>query len=432
MNAAVISIGDEIACGDRVDTNSAWIARRLSARGVRVTRQLSLPDDRAIIAAALRSTIGAVEVVVATGGLGPTGDDLTRFALADVLGEDLENDEEALATLRARFDRRGMEMAESNRVQALRPPSARFLPNPLGTAQGLDAERGARMFFLPGVPPEMMKMYDEQVAPALETLDPSAGARVVRAATVQAVSIAESRVADLLKDLLDRREPPLVGTLVSDGVLSVRIRHEGSATEVDERVCATSATIRERLGPYVYGADDEPLAVSVLRRLVADQATLVTAESCTGGMLGAMITDSPGASEAYLGGWQTYANAMKTSQLGVPAKLIRSRGAVSAEVAEAMAQGALERGGADFALSITGVAGPEGGSEEKPVGTVYLGLAYRRVDGRDEDGVTVRRFEFSGDRDMIRRRSATSALAMLVFHLDHRGSLPEMLWERSD
>lgn len=408
--AAVVSIGDELTLGQKLDTNSQWISRRLVDRGVVVREHVTLDDDAGAIACALERLSHEADLIVVTGGLGPTADDLTRDALARVLGEDLIEDASALAALGAWYASRGREMPPTNRVQALRPASGRCLPNDRGTAPGLWARTslGVDVFCLPGPPAEMRPMFEREVLPALRLR----GDRVVRTAILHTVGMGESTIAEILGELMDRSRCPLVGTTASRGVVSCRVRYEGSPAHAESLMARTLDAIRSRLGSIVFGEGDQTLEGACLDLLRARSRTLCTIESCTGGMLGEVVTAMAGASDAYVGGWVTYANGLKRSLVGVPESVLARSGAVSAACARAMALGGLDRAGATHALSITGIAGPGGGSEDKPVGTVWIAHAQAGGPGRGPS-VDARRFLFRGDRDSIRAWTVVSALAML-------------------
>lgn len=427
ITAGIITVGDELTSGDRIDTNSAWLSERLLELGVETAFHLALPDDRRSLADSIVESAGRVEVLLITGGLGPTEDDLTRLALADALGDDLVTDEPSLAALKARFEKRGMEMPRRNLQQVERPTSAKMIPNGLGTAPGLAARIGdVAVYVMPGVPGEMKHMWTEHVQPALLALADKGGDACLTT-WVHSVSIAESKVGELLEDLMQRNAQPVVGTLVRDFIVSVRVRAAGSRDVAEDLVVAAARTVKERLGVYAFGDDEDTLASVVLRLLGAQSATLATAESCTGGLLGLMITEIPGASSVYLGGWVTYSDTFKSAFIDVEPETLRHHGAVSGLTADQMAIGALTQSGASFALAITGIAGPEGGSASKPVGTVFIAMAFIDEDG--EPSSHVKHFVFPGSRDMVRQRAAISALAMLYFHLANDGVLPDMLGE---
>jgi len=426
INAGIITVGDELTSGDRVDTNSGWLSERLLELGIETAFHLALPDDLQSLADSIVESSLRVEVLLITGGLGPTEDDLTRQALATALGEVLVTDEPSRAALKSRFEKRGMEMPARNLQQVQRPSSAKMIPNNLGTAPGLAARIGnAAIYVMPGVPGEMKHMWTEHVEPALRA---GAGTGEDKCLTtwIHGVSMAEGKVGEVIEDLMQRGGQPVVGTLVRDFIVSVRVRAAGPRDIVEDLVAAAARTVKERLGVYAFGKDDDTLAGVVLRLLAARSATLTTAESCTGGLLGSMITEVPGASSVYLGGWVTYSNAFKEF-IDVDTTTLHQHGAVSGLTADQMAIGALTQSGAGFALAITGVAGPEGGSESKPVGTVFIGMAFIDEDG--EPTSHVRHFVFTGSRDMVRQRAAISALAMLQFHLANDGVLPDMLGE---
>jgi len=400
IRAAVMAIGDELVLGQRLDTNSQWISARLVDRGVSVVEHVTIEDDADEIAQALRRLSERVGVIVSTGGLGPTRDDLTRQALARAMGEELVEDEQALEQIRACFESRGVAMPEANRVQAYRPGSARLLPNPVGTAPGLAAQVGdAKVWCLPGPPSEMRPMFEHEVLGSIP-VDSE-----IATALVQTIGWGESRVGEAIDDLMVRGGDALVGTTASRGIVTVRVRAVGKGSR--ERVQGLVEEIRSRLGPIVFAVGDVSLQQACLDLLRERGQRLCTVESCTGGMLGEMITQIPGSSEVYLGGWVTYANEMKMREVGVPEGVLVHDGAVSSACARAMAIGAIRQSGADWALSITGIAGPGGGSEGKPVGTVWIGRASH------EGACQTRRFRFRGGREDIRAWSAISALAML-------------------
>lgn len=400
--AAILSIGDELSLGQKLDTNSRWLAQRLTDAGISVAIKATLPDDLGAIVSRLREFSGLYDLVVSTGGLGPTSDDLTRPALAAAMNDELVEDAVAMAQLRAWFDSAGREMPKANAVQATRPSLARCLANEKGTAPGLAGNVGqADVFCLPGPPREMRPMFERFVTPALRP------DRVVLTRTLATVGLGESAIADVLGELMARGRNPLVGTTVSGSTVNCRLRYEGVDRAEGRRLLdATEASVRERIGEHVFADSDVPLAEVVLELLRRRGARLATVESCTGGLVGEMLTEIPGLSDVYVGGWVTYTNQMKTSQVGVEAAVFERSGAVSEACCRAMAQGGRERSGANYAISVTGVAGPGGGSDEKPVGTVWIGLA-------TPDGTQAKRYLFMGDRGVVRERSATAALALL-------------------
>jgi nicotinamide-nucleotide amidase len=426
MQAAILSIGDELTLGQNVDTNSAWLAEQLLERSVVTVEHRTVGDDRRAIAEAVASLAGRCDLLLMTGGLGPTADDLTRQALGDVFtpGEALVRDEEAVESIRRWFAGRPTKMPPSNLSQATRPRSMRLLANGQGTAPGLAGEHeGCAVYALPGPPREMKGMFHEHVLPGLP---PPEEDRCVLTETVHAFGIGESRAEQLLGDMTARDRRPTVGMTAGEAIITARIRLLGEPQDGRRRLEETAARIEQAWTPYCFGRGDVTLPRAVGELLRSARQTLVTAESCTGGWLGKTIVDVPGSSDYYRGGWVTYANEMKTSCLDLPADLIERCGAVSAPVAEAMARGAIRHTQADWSLAITGVAGPEVGGPGKPAGTVYIALGHRR---QDEVNVRLRRFAFRGGRTMVRDRSAKAALQMLRFALLGVGDDQPLLWE---
>lgn len=427
-NAAILAVGDELIFGQKTDTNSGWLSEQLAALGMRVIEHRTVGDDRAAIAAALKELAASVDLIVITGGLGPTDDDLVREGLGDIVapGEPLQRDPVAVRRLKRWFAGRDKPMPTTNLKQAERPVGSRFLPNPHGTALGLEATvGGCRVFALPGPPSEMQPMFVDHVAP---TVTGEGRRQVVVMRSVNVYGLGESEAAERLGDLMERGRNPLVGTTVTDGVLAVRLVAQGESKTIDSAVELTIADVEQRLAPYVFGYDEVTLGSSAGAVLGKAGATLASAESCTGGLLGDMIVQTPGSSVYYLGGWVTYSNELKHRCLGVGLGALEAHGAVSHETAAAMAAGALDKSGADFAIAITGIAGPDGGADDKPVGTVFIALARRENDGACDP--SVRRFEFRGNRSQIRDRAAKSALQMLRFALTGVPATTSLLWER--
>ncbi len=403
--AVVLAIGDELTLGQTVDTNSAWLSTRLSDYGVRTLAHHTAPDEADAIAAALDWAVVRADLVLVTGGLGPTADDVTRNALAHLLDAPLEEDPLSLRQIEEFFRRAERPMPPINRVQALRPRGATALDNPIGTAPGIRFTCGrAEIFAFPGVPAEMRAMFDRHVTPWLVRR----GGPAIRTAVLHTFGWGEAAVGEALRDLMERGRNPSVGTTVSLGVVSVRLRSTGMGSEADATLAATVAEIRRRLGTIVFGTGEETLASVVVKRLRDSRQTVTTAESCTGGWVARLLTDVPGASAVFSGGWVAYANAFKLRELGVASELLDAHGAVSEAVACAMAQRAREKAGADWGLALTGIAGPEGGSPEKPVGTVWIAVA-----GPDRPEGRAERFCFPGHREIIRGRAANTALNRL-------------------
>ena len=439
-SAAIVSIGDELTLGQKLDTNSQWLSRALFDRGIAVREHVTLADDFEQNVAALRRLCTAYPLVLCTGGLGPTADDLTRQALARVMGEELVEDERALGQIKGVMERRGRVMSENQRVQALRPRSGEMIDNPTGTAPGLAARVpgtdgvACDVFCLPGPPGELRPMFESFVVPRLRT-DAS---RAVRARVLHCLGIGEGDLATRLGPLMDRDRNPLVGTTASGGVVSIRIRYEGPAGRAEEAMLDSERLCRACAGPFVFGEESQSIESVVLDLLRERGEKLVVVESCTGGLLGSLLTGVPGSSDAFLGGWVTYANELKSMEVGVPGALIAEHGAVSEAVAIAMARGGLRHcAPASHCLAITGIAGPGGGSERKPVGTAFIARASLGGDGRAAHGADIhatgtsvecRRFLVIGDRNDVRGRSARLALMMLRFHLLGL-DVPRTLWQ---
>jgi nicotinamide-nucleotide amidase len=407
MFAEILSVGNEVVCGAVVDENAAWLARRLNELGLPVQRHAAVSDSVEAIRDEIRASARRVRVVVITGGLGPTRDDRTRQALAEALGRPLELDDASAEHIQAFFGNLGRAMPEANLQQAQLPGGTRALANAWGTAPGIRAEIGeCWIYALPGVPREMKAMFDHHVAPELREL---AGRWQVAVKILRTFGAGESAVGQALAEWMAPGRNPSVGTEAREGLVSVRIVACGSAAGEAERLVEADADrFRAVLGDLVFGEDDDTLAAVVGRRLVEQGATLATAESCTGGLLAKSVTDVSGSSRYFLRGYVTYSNESKVDLLGVPAALIESHGAVSEPVAKAMAEGCRQRAGSDYALSVTGIAGPTGGTADKPVGLVHFGLAEPTA-----CHVHTVRFGEHLDREAIRDRTCSTALNLL-------------------
>lgn len=406
--AIILSVGDELVLGQTVDTNSAWLSDQLASRGINTRYHQTLADDQAQTARAIAQASKAAPLVIISGGIGPTDDDLTRQALAEAMGVELVEDADALEAIRTMMEKRGRIMAPRNRVQAMHPAGSVMINNTCGSAPGLHAKlNNAEVFVIPGVPREMRTMYELSIAPLLPR------SRTILTEKINTFGNGESNVAEQLGDLCDRTRNPLVGTTVADGVVSVRVRAEyGTHDEAAAAMADTIAQVEAAVAPLAYSHGSVTLGDVVVPMLIERGLTVATAESCTGGLVGGALTDVAGSSAAYRGGWVTYTNEMKATQLGVDPNLIEQHGAVSGPVAEAMAQGAAARSGADLAVSLTGVAGPDGGTDEKPVGTVWIALHDAKA-GNTE----AKCFALSGDRATVRDRAVKTALQWLRLHM---------------
>jgi nicotinamide-nucleotide amidase len=427
MKCTILSVGDELVTGRTIDTNSAWLSRELCARGCEVVAHATAGDDQPSIVAWMRVLAAQSDLLVCTGGIGPTPDDLTRQALAEAMGVQLIRNESWVAHMEQYFRERKREMPASNLIQAMLPDGSELVHNPLGTASGIRARLGnCRVVVLPGVPREMQRMFAETVLPAIRS--PESG-QVMLTRTLHTFSLGESVVASRIADLMQRGANPSVGTTVADGVVSVRIYSRGPESEARRLLQETEARLRERLSDVIYGVDEQTLQ-GVLVELMRQRGgfRVATAESCTGGLIAKMITDIPGSSEVFDSAFVTYSNRAKHARLGVSLDLIKVYGAVSEPVASAMAAGAVRLADVDAAVGVSGVAGPGGGTPAKPVGTVCIAVASKSpIPGepgaddkqawrsRRHDGIHVaaRTFHFPGERDWVRDRSAKMALWML-------------------
>jgi len=407
--AGIISIGNELLSGRTVDTNAAYIAGRLRAIGLSVVCTYGVADEEPAIRRKLALAMEEADVLLITGGLGPTDDDLTRQGIAALLGVDLVLHEDLLEQLRQLFERRGIVMVRKNEVQACIPQGATAIPNEKGTAPGIRTEFGGKLLYaMPGVPGEMRHMLDRFVLPELRQY--SAGQAIV-VKRLRCFGAGESTIAEMIGDAMQRGKNPLVNCTVHAGVITLEIvAMAPEPAEADSMTVGEEQSLRAALGHLVYGTGDQTLAEVVGECLARNGRSLAVAESCTGGLLASLITDIPGSSRYFTHGWVTYSNQAKNTELQVPAEMIDKHGAVSGQVARAMAEGARRRSGADYAIAITGIAGPGGGSEQKPVGLVYIG-----VDSRD--GAETSRFIFSSDRTFVRLRAAQTALNILRLKL---------------
>ena len=442
MRAIILSIGDELVLGQTVDTNSAWLSQQLAAIGHRPTAHLTVPDDQSAIRQAIEESVGRCDTLIISGGLGPTEDDLTRQALADFLNQPLELNEAALHNVTRFFRLLKRDMPETNKIQAMLPRGTEMIENTAGTAPGIyhnyqsgDQKTLCQIFIMPGVPKEMKTMFQRTIAPKLSAAsDACAQGACILSKTLHTFGLGESTIAEKLGDLMRRDRNPSVGTTVSNGYVSLRINAYFDSPDAAERELEqTEQACREALGHIIWGEDDDTLQ-AVVGEMMKDTChpddlhlleqsllsdpfyrpanmrglTVATAESCTAGLLAKMLTDVPGSSTYFKYGWITYANQAKEQLLNV--KIDPAQGAVSESTVTQMAQAARTQAAADYALAISGIAGPEGGTPAKPVGTVCIALA-------SAQSTTARTFLLPGDREMIRDRSAKMALTILRFHL---------------
>jgi nicotinamide-nucleotide amidase len=404
MTAAVLSIGTELSRGELVNTNGPWIAAELVTIGFEVFEHAIVNDDRPRIASTLERLARTASVIVCTGGLGPTTDDVTTEAVATLLGVSLRRDDTSLEHIRRRFEKLGRVMSESNAKQADFPEGAEVLLNPIGTAPGFSIRIGRSIaFFMPGVPREMTRMFEEQVTPKIRALAPSDTFQI----RLKTFGLPESVVGEKLAGIEATHEGIVIGYRAHFPEIEVKILAKGASQTSAREACErATAEVRARLGDVIYGEADDTFASVVGRALRNRGTTLAIAESCTGGLVGSMLTREPGASDFLLLDAVTYANSAKARVLGVDEDVLRAHGAVSEEVAAAMAEGARRASGSDVALSLTGVAGPTGGTEDKPVGTVFLAVTGAR-------GTEVKHRVFPGERFQIQTFAAYAGLHML-------------------
>jgi len=404
MNAEIIAVGTELVLGERINTNSAWLAAQLAELGILTIRHTTVGDEEEVLAEALAHSAATVDLVILTGGIGPTPDDITRQAVARAAGVPLVRDEASLRHIQGLFGSWGRVMKASNALQADFPSGSEVIPNPRGTAPGFRLKiRDCRIVVLPGVPSEMKAMWEASVRPAFEAS--ATGVLVTR--TLNCFGAGESDITEAIKDLMAPGRNPSVGDTAEDAVIKVRIRARAATFEealglIDD----DKKLIRSRLGDLVFGEDDDTLESVVANLLISRGLTLAAAESCTGGLVAKRLTDVSGVSAAFIQGIVAYSNESKVRLLGVAPAMIEEHGAVSELVARAMAEGARTLARSDYAVSTTGIAGPTGGTPEKPVGLVYVAVTSPR-------GTTVRELRLRGDRAQVRDRATKSLLNML-------------------
>ena len=402
----LLTIGDELLLGFTIDTNGAVLARALAGAGVTVVRRTAVGDTIAAIAAAISEALDRTGAVITTGGLGPTTDDVTRDAVAQVFSVPLEVDEAHIAWMQERWRRRfGRDMPEANRRQAMIPRGARKLENRHGSAPGAFVQdtAGRWVVMLPGVPRELRGMTEDTVRPLLLELGCGATS-CIRSLTLRTTGVPESLVQDQLRDLSITDEMLSLAYLPGVDGVDLRITaHARDAGSADAALQIAAAAIRDRMGDSIYGTDDADLARIVIELLRARRLSVAVAESCTGGLLGTRITEVPGSSDVFLGGVIAYANEVKVRELGVSPEVLAEEGAVSEAVVEGMARGVRTRFNASVGMAITGVAGPGGGTPDKPVGLVWVGVA-------TADRIETRRLQSWGDRKEIRYRATQTVL----------------------
>lgn len=405
MTAEIVSVGTELLLGTTVDTNAVKLSQVLAEHGVGLKFRQTVGDNKARVVEALQLALSRSDIVFTIGGLGPTQDDLTRDGVEEALGVPFQSDPALEAGLRELFQTMKRGWVESQLRQTMRPETSTVLENPHGTAPGLHCWNGdgKHVILLPGPPNEFNPMVGANLPRILAELG---GGRVIHSRTVRVAGLGEAAAEEKLLDLLESTNPT-VAPYAKSAEVHFRVTAEAATVEAAEaQIAPMVQELKERLFPYVYGMDDETLESSVVRDLVSEKSTLSVAESCTGGGLGARIASVPGASETFVGGVISYSNEVKARELNVDRELLQAFGAVSEECAKAMAEGLRAKFGTTYAISITGIAGPGGGSEEKPVGTVIIACA-------GPGHTTVRKVRLRGARTVIQTRSTQAALILL-------------------
>lgn len=404
-NAEIIAVGSELLTPSKVDTNSLFLTSELNALGVEVVRKSIVGDDRERLAAMVRIAIETSSIVILTGGLGPTEDDVTRDAVAAATGREQRFEQSIADWIEERFRRRGRKMAEINKRQAYMIEGAEQIPNDRGTAPGQWLQHnGSTVMLLPGPPSELKPMFAAQCLPRLEAALPK---QVIRTRFFRVAGMGESDLDQLIAPVYTKYTNPVTTILAAAGDIQIHLRARcATAEEAEALLNEVAPAIEELLGERIYSRNGDAMEIVVGQRLRELGATIAVAESCTGGMLGGKITSVEGSSQYFGGGFITYTNAMKTALLGVDPAVLETHGAVSEEVAKAMAEGARGKTGAAYGVSVTGVAGPEGGSESTPVGTVWIGFA-------GPEGSEARRVQLPGDRTLVRLFAVQTALDLV-------------------
>ncbi len=405
MDSEIIAVGSELLTPYRLDTNSLYLTDKLNTLGIEVRFKTVVGDNRERLAAVFRAALGRSELVVLTGGLGPTLDDVSREVVAEVLDRPLREVAEIRRGIEERFARLGRTMAQNNLRQALVPEGAEWLENKKGTAPGLWLEQdGIKVILLPGPPHELEAMFESTCLPRLARL--ATGQRL-RTRVYKVIGLPESEVDQRIAPYTKERTNPATTVLAVSGAIEVHLRARASTDEeAGALLTELGDQIELALGDHVFSTRGETLEEVVGMYLVMKQKTVATAESCTGGLVSERLTRVPGSSSFFLGGAVVYSNDLKTKLAGVPPALIEAQGAVSKLVAQAMAEGIRQRTGASIGIGVTGIAGPSGGTPEKPVGLVYISLA-------DDRGTQVREFRFPGDRERIRQWASLAALELI-------------------
>ena len=405
MIVELISVGTEILLGNIVNTNAAYLSEKCAALGLSCYYQDVVGDNEDRLCETIKTALSRADILLISGGLGPTQDDLTKEAAAKVMGKPLYLHEESKAAIQQFFEKRGLEITDNNWKQAMMPEGCIVVDNPNGTAPGvIMAENGKHVVLMPGPPNEMIPMFETSIIPYLATLQSG----VIFSQTVKICGVGESKAETMVKDLIEGQSNPTIATYAKTGEVHLRVT-AGAEDEKTARklVKPIVKELKGRFGSHVYTTEDEvTLEKAIVDLLLANKLTITTVESCTGGLLAARLINVPGVSEVFKSGYITYSNKAKRRLLGIKKNLLLKHGAVSKEIAREMAKGAALISKADVTVSVTGIAGPDGGSEEKPVGLVYIGCD---VCGR----ITVKEYHFSGDRAKIRENTVSAALSLM-------------------
>lgn len=405
MKAEIITIGDEIIQGEILDNNSAYIGDRLSGSGIEIAFKTSVGDDLKRIIEAIKLGLERADLVITTGGLGPTNDDLTKKAIVKAFKRNLVFHDDILKKVEEGFKKRGIKMPKINQNQALLPQGAKALPNQYGSAPGIFIQEGKKLFFaLPGVPLEMRTILEDEVLPFLNT-------KSVKKVTLQKIlrttGIVESAIYDRMESILKHKSPVKIGFLPSFSGVDIKLKISAETEELAlKNISETEQRLREVLNEYIYGTDKQILEEIIGELLRNRRKTISVAESCSGGLIGVKFTNVSGSSDYFVNGMITYSNQAKIELLKIPEDIIDKYGAVSEQVAILMAEGVKKLSKSDYGLSATGIAGPTGGTEEKPAGLVYIGFAH-------ENDSFAQKYIFGGDRKAIRERTAQAALNLV-------------------
>ena len=405
MVVELISVGTEILLGNIVNTNAAYLSEKCAELGLSCYYQDVVGDNEERLQETIRTALSRADILLISGGLGPTQDDLTKEAAASVMGKPLYLHEESKASIQQFFEERGLEITDNNWKQAMMPEGCIVVDNPNGTAPGvIMAENGKHVVLMPGPPNEMIPMFENSIIPYLNKLQSG----VIYSQTVKICGVGESKAETMVKDLIEGQTNPTIATYAKTGEVHLRVTAGAEDEKAAKKLVKPIVKeLKSRFGSHIYTTDnDVTLEKAVVDLLFANKLTITTVESCTGGLLSARLINVPGVSEVFKSGYVTYSNKAKRRLLGVKKNLLEKHGAVSKEVARDMAKGAALVSKSDVTVSITGIAGPDGGTEEKPVGLVYIGCNVR---GK----ITVKEYHFSGDRAKIRENTVSAALTLL-------------------